>query len=181
MKKLYGIIESNIANYQAILRSAFIAFLIDQGASEKTVKNYWSDVRHFLSWITTSQTLAGVDTISSHIDLLARMSDQTVMSYRNQMHEQNVPAATINRRLSALRMFFQSCMRNNWLAYHPMKDIANFKAEPTANKKIDFLSDFQTFLRTQGVSRVTLKNYTSDVRHFLRWLETKQSPGTARH
>lgn len=172
MRKIYGIIESNFSNYQAILNNAFIAHLSSSGASPKTVKNYISDLHHFLSWAWTAIDRQNVDEYKS---FLLQLTGQIIKKYVDRMTEEQVAAATINRRLSSLRMFFTCCTHKGWINDQPMDHIANVKIDRTKRPGSDYLREFQTYLTNEGLSKVTRKNYVSDVRHFLLWIETVQT------
>ena len=60
-----------------------------------------------------------------------------------------------------------------------MKAIGNVGTAP----KEDFgghptLAHFQKHLESEEVSKNTIKNYISDVRHFLNWLENREDLGS---
>lgn len=172
MQKLFGEISSNVTTYQYILRSTFFSFLTAQGASAKTQKNYWSDVSDFISWfivitspkINHHQTSPGL--------LLQAISSNHVNDYVSHLLRAKISTATINRRLSSLRIFFNCCLETAWLRYHPMEGIANIKIARPHDPSIQepALEQFKDHLRSQGVGKATIKNYVSDVRQFLHWI-----------
>ncbi len=181
MQKLFGIIASNVTTYQHILKSTFFSFLTAQGASAKTQKNYWSDVADFISWFIAA-TLPVLDERNYHPGLLLQaLSPNHINDYVSHLLRANISPATVNRRLSSLRIFFNCCLQMSWLSYHPMEGIANIKtANPSGPKlNISLLTQFEDHLRSHGVGKATIKNYVSDVRQFLRWIEVSARPGRA--
>lgn len=175
MQKLFGVIEYNYLIYQDILKSAFISFLTAKGASGKTQKNYWSDVNDFISWFFTV-TKPIIDNNNHRPgSLLQSLSTNHVHNYIQHLQKQSISVATINRRLSSLRIFFNCAIEMTWMNYHPMEQIANIKMARPGNqsKHAHLLLRFEDHLHKQHVGKVTVKNYMSDVRGFLHWLETK--------
>jgi integrase/recombinase XerC len=72
-------------------------YLVESGLSELTVKNYLADLKHLASWL--SDKGSGSVLITSGQDIEAYRMDLVT----NKAH----PAATVNRRLQAIRKFFR--------------------------------------------------------------------------
>lgn len=173
MQKLFGVIASNVSVYQYILKSTFFSFLTAQGASAKTQKNYWSDVADFISWFIAA-TPPVIDAGPATPGLLLQaISPNHINDYVSHLLRAKISPATVNRRLSSLRIFFNCCLEMTWLPYHPMKGIANIKTANPSGPKLNtsLLTQFEDHLRSHGVGKATIKNYLSDVRQFLRWIE----------
>ncbi|OGG13668.1 hypothetical protein A2875_04025 [Candidatus Gottesmanbacteria bacterium RIFCSPHIGHO2_01_FULL_46_14] len=174
MQKLFGVNESNVPIYQDILKPAFFSFLTAQGASRKTQKNYWSDVAAFISWFIAA-TSPSINQQNNHPGLLLQaLLPNHINDYLQYQLQQKISTATINRRLSSLRIFFNCALEMTWLSYHPMEGIANIKmGHPDGpSTHIALLKQFEEHLKNQQIGKATIKNYLSDVRQFLRWKHT---------
>src|SRR5436190_10772307 len=97
---------------QTNFETSFRSYLISQGSSTKTQKNYGADVHDFLSWITShtpSQDLP--EKAITPID---------VQSYLSALLKEQKTVATINRRLSSLRVFFRFLEEKHLVTQNPM-------------------------------------------------------------
>lgn len=98
------------------------------------------------------------------------MSAQLVAEYKGYHLENRIPEGTTNRRLSTLRNFSRFLLLEGILSEDPTKVISNIKRELEDGEKIGLLvNEFKKHLQKDGVSKITLKNYISDIRHFLSW------------
>lgn len=94
---------------------SFQEYLIHQGMSPATVKNYLVDLNAFARWYKTqAQSDAWLLTFSS-ADLRA---------YRAEMSNNSLSASTINRRLQALRKFGQFAVETGLMTHNPAHDVA---------------------------------------------------------
>lgn len=171
---LLKIIASNLASYQAIFENALIDFLKQEGTSEKTLKNYRSDLRHFLSWsVLTIQSNTG-HLPQSHLEFTTLITPHLLESYKHFLAENKIPIATINRRLSTMRIFCRACIARGWLSYNPATKLQNLTpVKPPKNEIEEVLRIFRNDLERDGASKVTIKNYASDVKQFLLWLQNQ--------
>ena len=163
--------SSNALDYQAILEHAFIDFLTADGASEKTRNNYRSDLRHFMGWTIFTIISRGFPTPQTHLDFIKLINADLLMNYKLYLLDNKIPAATINRRLSAIRMFFRCCLSYGWTANNPTITITNVAGvpHPQENKMQQILAHWRKDLEQDGASKSTIKNYLTDVRKFLEW------------
>lgn len=150
----------------------FLNYLTDLKISKKTLKNYKSDINHFYSWLVLK-----VRSFGSYIESLEQagpfLSDSTANDYRSYLQNNSIPVKTINRRLSTLRHFARYLKLNGTLSSDFMLGIENI-ASHKISKSISLLplvERFKAHLATEKVSDSTMKNYLSDVRQFLIWLE----------
>lgn len=64
-------------------------------------------------------------------------------------------------------------MSHGWLVKNEASQVRNLQPsladQQSANKKV--LVEFRKHLEAEKVSQITIKNYLSDLRHFLSWLE----------
>ncbi len=142
-----------------------------QKISATTTKNYVADVNHFLSWLASK---TGIKHQIVGKAIFGLFTQETIEEYKQDLLESKTPLSTINRRLSALRKFGKFGKSQGWLTENPADKIANADSlsklqQKTQDKKI--LLDFQKHLEKERVSSLTIKNYLSDLRHFLNWLE----------
>jgi site-specific recombinase XerD len=162
---------SNYAYYQSILENAFDTFLTNQGVSQKTKTNYKSDLNHFLGWFAgiLDKSFAKLDTKVN--SFLNPITPQLLTEYRDSLTLALVPAATINRRLSTLRMFFRCTIENKWMNSNPTDGLQNIQKETTPElTQEDLLTKFEAALASEGAAQTTVKNYSSDVSQFLNWI-----------
>lgn len=188
-----NIISSNIPNYQAFFEQDFINFLITQKVSQITRKNYISDLRNFFHWLSTSDqafensTEERATSVSAN-NLLRNLTPDTIENYKRSQVLAKNPPASINRRLSTIRMFFRCAAIEGWVTDDPTIQVTNVAksaenaAEPKEQANINspsptpsiiqesLIATLVTFLQSQGASTITQKNYSADIRHFLNWI-----------
>lgn len=124
------------------------------GLTPRTVRNYRSDLAHFLRW-------AGGAPLSANL----------LANYKAYLLE-TTASSTANRSLSTLRAFCRFLVGNGFLAKNPAENISNIDTKETLSDtavKEKLLQEFTKHLQDQKVSATTLKNYLSDVRQFLAW------------
>ena len=141
-----------------------------KGLSKVSVKNYLSDIRRFLDWLSQYQPQ-----ISSAVP--QRLSSDHFQAYLDFLTHQDLPHSTISRHFSSLRRFATFIE----IVYHqpplitptiPSPD-STPKAEPTSiqTSSPNLLSSFSQYLKDQQKSASTVRNYLSDIRHFLAWVD----------
>jgi len=123
---------SNLRDYQAILENGFEQFLLAQEASDKTRKNYRSDIRQFLNWLISTIQSRNIEAPKTKEALLKLVNSDFLENYKSSQTLEHTPASTINRRLSAIRMFFRCALRNGWTYDDPAVQISNI-SRPTEN------------------------------------------------
>lgn len=119
MDKVY-----NLYNVEASFRTFLTAG--NKPIQPVTVKNYLSDLRHFLGWLVLRLKAKNVDTqsidsnnLSDHLNL------EEIAQYRAYLEKNNIPEKTINRRLSTLRKFCTFCISQGWMHDNPAKQVQN--------------------------------------------------------
>ena len=129
---------SNLADYQAFIERTFLGFLQEQGASEITQKNYRTDIKNFFNWIiTTAQNDESVARTTEQKGLLRQITIELLENYKRSQVLAHVPIATINRRLSTLRIFFRCAISHGWVSEDPTKYLTNLPKSPEAIKTTD--------------------------------------------
>jgi Site-specific recombinase XerD len=164
------------------LEASFKKYLLAENISPITLKNYLSDLRHFLGWLTFywksnfSNTAFLID--QNLIEILKQVQDDTIEKYKSYLIANNLPLKTINRRLSTLRKFFSFCISQGWLKENPAKKIKNekikdknfFSESEGENEKLDkqqVLKSFQQNLQKENLDQPTIKSYLEVVQEFL--------------
>jgi len=150
----------NFYNFEA----SFKKFLLAENVSPITLKNYLSDLRHFLGWTILkikAQNKKNFENLSP-LEFLNQIDESLVEEYKNYLVVNAIPAKTINRRLSTLRKFFSFCISQGWLKENPAKKIQNLKL------KIDsIISSFALSLEKENLDQKTIKSYLEVVQQFL--------------
>lgn len=156
------------------IKKDFIKYLDQLGISPKTHKNYRSDLSHFTGWL-----ILKVRSFGSYIESLTEavpfLNSSIASEYKNYMVENGIASKTVNRRLSTLRHLSRFMVAAQVINLDFMDGIENItariKKERTLSPVID---DFRSYLESEKVSPNTIKNYLSDIRQFLSWLESNQ-------
>lgn len=131
--------------------------LRNSSLSDKTIRNYLSDLSHFSTWVAT---LVGTT------NFIPYLSSTIVEKYKSSMSESGAPIRTINRRLSTIRLFGKYLHEQGVLPTNPAGNLSNLDL-PEENEHEQLLSEFKKHLEEQKVSEKTMRNYVSDVRSFL--------------
>ncbi len=151
----------------------FTDYLARIGITGKTFKNYRSDIAHFTGWLIFRVRTFGVS-VQELTEAVPFLSEGIAKDYKNYLAENNVSSKTVNRRLSTLRHLGCFLLESQILDFDFMNGIQNITL--SENVKPDhhkLVLGFQKHLEGQNVSHNTVKNYVSDIRQFLYWLEQK--------
>lgn len=157
------------------IKKDFFKYLNNLGISAKSHKNYRSDISHFTNWIINKVKSFG--SYSQNLtDTIPFLSHDVAVEYKNDMASDASAIKTANRRLSTLRHFARFLVTTQIVDSNFMDGIENITSAPKANTNSEhpMLSEFRNHLEAQNVSKNTMKNYLSDIRQFLAWLESKQ-------
>lgn len=161
---------NNQSNFDT-LKKDFIEYLSSLGVSVTSLKNYKSDVSHFLGWAILKVRSFG-SYIESLSELLPFLSSNLIAEYKKYLVENATPDKTINRRLSTLRHLARFLTKTQIINSDFMDGIENISAAALikiANHPL--IDEFKTYLQAQKISHNTIKNYTSDIKQFMGWLE----------
>ena len=147
------------------LPEAFRLHLKSQNASPATQKNYVADVNNFIKWLHQNHDLTGQN-------VLSYITPDIIEDYKKDLQKNQTPLSTINRRLSALRKLSQFIFQQGWLKVDPLTQVENIRPANPQLPHDKTLLEFAKYLTEKKTSQVTIKNYLSDIKHFLGWLET---------
>ncbi len=159
-------------NYQVILLNHFESYLASIGSSVRTQKNYRSDLFHLFTWISSETSLISHTKIAEPEHIISLLTPSLLHQYRQSLIDSNTPKATINRRLSSIRMFCEYCKQYGLMSDNPAKSLSNV---PDRLLEEDYqkilLKEFEKNLLSEGASKKTISNYVNDVKQFLFWLD----------
>jgi site-specific recombinase XerD len=151
----------------------FTQYLSSQDISKKSLKNYKSDLSHFTAWLLFKIRTWGVyaDELGEAVPFI---SPTTAPDYLEYLTRNGIPKSTINRRLSTLRHLGNFLLTSQILDFNFMDGISNMSIENGQEEDHTIILDFEKHLGSENVSENTIKNYKSDVRQFIEWLEAKR-------
>ncbi len=156
-----------------LVKKEFIKYLDSLGLSPKSHKNYRSDLNHFLSWMILKLRSYG-SYIESLTDTVPFLKTSVSNDYKSYMLDNHTPLKTVNRRLSTLRHLAKFLLMSQAIDTNFMEGVENTHT-PGKKKNIDpVLHSFKSYLESEKVSENTIKNYLSDVKQFMAWLEAKE-------
>lgn len=168
---MVNLILSNVLNYQAVLDTLFVAFLHGKNISEKTLVNYKSDVKHFIAWILEYYQTNSIIIPETLQDFVKSISHSHIDTYKNMQINSSTPQATTNRRLSSLRIFFTFTQEQGWTTVNPCDSINNVTPpQSTLTTTESLIKNYEQFLKDEGSSQNTIRDYVGDAKQFLTWL-----------
>lgn len=149
---------------QDTVTSMFSNYLTQEGASEKTKKNYLADLLDFLSWF-------GKDPLFLHT-----VTDKTIQEYIHALEAQKKTISTINRRLSTLRVFFRACIQSNYIGVNPTDGIHNLENNiATGGEHKEVLDSWHVYLSQKGLSRYSIQDHVNVITEFLEWIKVSKN------
>lgn len=163
-----------IKNQLDFITKNFYNYLTQLRVSPKTHKNYRSDLNHFSGWVILKIRSLG-SYIADMTEAIPFLSRGVAEEYRNYLTQNRIPQKTVNRRLSTLRHFSRFLVVSQFMDADFMEGIENQKSAPTKDNSVNpVMGEFRAHLEANKISKNTIKNYLSDIRHFLQWLEINQ-------
>lgn len=152
-------------------KNDFLKYLSSLGLSQKSYKNYKSDLNHFMAW-----AILKIRAFGSYVENLTQMTpflgQKLAVEYKTYMSENSFPKKTINRRLSTLRHLARYLVLSQIIDSDFMNEIENLsEATKKRSAASPVINEFRGYLEKEKVSPNTIKNYISDIRQFLAWLE----------
>lgn len=151
----------------------FRSYLISQSATESTIKNYLGDLKYFLSFLRGTLIKNGIALDENIYELLHLLTAAELDNYVNFLKTQGLSVPTVNRKISSLKSYFQLAYHQGWIDINFTKHLSFIKNEVRLSLK-SLLSGFEEDLRREGVGLVSRKNYLSDVKQFITWLNATQ-------
>lgn len=156
----------NFYNLEASFRSSLLAG--NENNSNSLVKNYVSDLRHFLGWFFFRLKVLGIELNQEEITNSTQVTSQINLSrfeeYVDYLRENRIPTKTINRRLSALRKFCSFCVNQGWLKDNPAKKIKNVSTRPDSGRLLD---SYREDLQSKGLEKPQIQAIVADIKEFI--------------
>ena len=154
-------------NYKNITQP-FSLYLKSQQVSQNTLRNYLSDIGHFFNWLDNYEFNLGSDNPNI---IAQKISKTTFKKYKQFLKKNSISAATANRRLSSLRQLSAFFASQGWTENDQAKKIANITTKKEVNLSSQLITKFAKSLAKEKKSSSTIRNYLSDVRNYLDYLE----------
>lgn len=145
--------------------TAFSKYLTTEGSSIKTQKNYLADVKDFSSWLEQMNVKKTVKEIKK----------ETIQGYIENLENQSKSVATINRRLSSLRMFFTFMIQQHIVDSHPLEHISNLSGDSIEQTHKALFAAYEAKLKQQGKNTTETTYSKHVVSDFIRWV-TNRAP-----
>lgn len=154
-----------------ITKKVFFDYLLNRGISKKSLKNYKSDLNHFLGWsyLRVQSWGSYATTLDQLIPLL---SNKLAQEYKLYLSNNKIPIRTINRRLSTIRHLSRFLYESGYKTADFASNISNINLE-AKDSLTKTLEEFEAYLKSQRVSRTTVRNYISDIRQFIFWAQQR--------
>jgi site-specific recombinase XerD len=144
--------------------ASFILVLKREGASIKTQKGYIADIKDFLNWISTNTTVSSTD---HAINVTGGITKTIIEKYLHSQLEEQKSVATVNRRLSTLRMFFATIGIGS---KNPTDGITNVDQQTITDPRFaEAISYWETHLATRGYDKTKTTERLTIIRDFLNW------------
>ncbi len=162
---------------QQELQTLFSGFLFETGLSAVSIKNYLSDLRHFLGFCSSVSVHEDPPTVQEIFQNITKYLNLYITNQQKSFTPQN----TINRRSASIRRF-STFLASKYGLKSGLNSLSVNSKEPTnANQQVEFNDDnslptvkrildhFKNFLVKEKKSYSTVKNYISDLNHFFAW------------
>jgi site-specific recombinase XerD len=153
------------------LTESFSSYLESLGISSISLRNYFSDVFHFSAWFQLKLNSLGMK-IQNLSEAVPFLNSTFVVEYRNYLVHNKSSIKTINRRLSTLRHLSRFLILSQILNFDFMEGLSNMDVFSGRNLlAYPLLAQFEKHLKEENISHNTIKNYLSDIKHFISWLD----------
>jgi integrase/recombinase XerD len=119
--------EQVLAQYERRLR-------VEEDLSSATIRNYLSDLRHFIAWCESIWQQGREDTRSFTPEAVA---SPTLTHYRTYLQALQLKPNSINRSLISLKRYFAWLMTTGQLTYDPAKVVKLVGEEVTSPRHLD--------------------------------------------
>ncbi|MBI4137239.1 phage integrase SAM-like domain-containing protein, partial [Candidatus Roizmanbacteria bacterium] len=154
------------------LQASFREYLLsgNKELTSLTIRNYQSDLRHFLGWYlfflkaSPKYTQSVGNTGKDFYPLFSILNKEIIEAYKDYLRQNKIPLKTVNRRLSTLRKFCSFCIYQRWLSENPAKGIAN---SGTAKESKNILIEFKRALEQDETIPLEVREITNDIEEFL--------------
>jgi len=149
------------------LEASFKNFLVAGNKTPTTIKNYLSDLRHFLGWNILNFKAQG-SKLKVEIEpknVVESITGKTITEYQAYLASNKIPEKTIKRRLSTLTKFCSFCISQGWMKTNPIKELHITNCELKANPFKTLIDEYKT--------KVSLDDY-NNVNDFISFINSKK-------
>lgn len=149
--------------------NSFLEDLLTKGISPMSIANYRSDLNSFASWLTRKLKFLGIftDNLSESIPFI---NPSTGTEYKKYLVTSNTVSSSLNRKLSTLRHLSKFLLTKGVLEFNFMEGVNNISSPVSHKLDLESITtEFRNFLEGEKVTKNTIKNYISDVKHFINW------------
>lgn len=157
----------NLDNLVAEFRQS----LETESFSSVTVKNYTSDLRHFIGWaLFMSESQGNQIEDGSYHGFIQFISSSLIADYKTYLFNNQTPQKTISRRLSTMRKFCTFCISQGWMKENPAKHVVNapFSKQGANLDDLDtIISAYRKSLATSISEPVARNQQYADVAEFV--------------
>lgn len=153
---------------QSFLEKYFIEFLITEGASKKTQKNYLYDLQSFFQWLIKDYQW---DSIT--VTALSAVSSAQIESFADYLKTINKDA-TVTRHISAIKSFYQALIKAELVSKNP---VARFQELSKSGLSTQYLplTEWQKAQMNQGNTQLEIQRETEHIEDFLIWIKRYKS------
>ncbi len=160
------------------LEAPFKQYLLAENLSSVSIKNYMSDLRHFIGWLTfylkSHENGVVLNSFQDPVKMLSQVQHDTIAYYKAYLSDNNLPIKTINRRLSTIRKFCSFCILQGWMKENPTKKIQNQNQFSSGDFSLlhisqsDILKQFESDLSKENIDKKIIISYLDNIREFLQ-------------
>jgi site-specific recombinase XerD len=131
------------------LLARFEEHIVGLGLAPATIANYVADLQNYAGWYTGSAA-EGVSLLGAN--------DRHIRRYCHSLRRQGRSAATVNRRLQAVRKFYDFAVQMNLCSHNPARDVDRVNERASSSPRTLDLDEVNRLLRavgegTDGLSR----------------------------
>ena len=121
--------------------ACFEEYLVGLGMAPATIANYLADIRSFSDWLPGSHL--------SNAFILGVDGDH-VRRYCQSLRLQGRSASTINRRLQAVRKFYDFAVHMGWSSHNPAREVDRFSENPAVPPRVLTGDEARRLMRAIG-------------------------------
>lgn len=150
------------------LEADFKKYLTAENISADSIKNYLSDYRHFIGWLSHLLSTQGIT--EPLLDaFMNSLTTSRIQEYKAHLVGDGIPEKTINRRLSTVRKFCAFCISQQWLKTNPAKAVENKQHTETASSETvgHYLKIYAYSLQSAKIKKQKIDEMLADVQEFL--------------
>jgi site-specific recombinase XerD len=140
------------------LLARFEEHIVGLGMAPATIANYVADIQNFTAWF-----MGGT---FERLPLLG-VSAEHIRRYCQSLHRQGRSASTINRRLQAVRKFYDFLVQKGFSPHNPARDVERVSDRTTASPRVLTSDEVNRLLRSASDGTDTLSRRDRAILFFL--------------